>query len=281
MTSTPLTHPDPGLTSPTLRDTLARGPRPPRATAASASLTFATRALLRIKHVPEQMADAIMIPILFTVMFTYLFGGALAGSTSEYLQFLLPGTMVFAVLLITVYAGVNLNTDVTKGVLDRFRSMPIWRPALIVGGLVSDAGRNLLAAGLVVGLGLAMGFRPDAGVTGVLAAIGLLLVFAFGVSWIWATLGLVLRTPTSVTMVSFLVQFPLTFASNVFVDPATMPGWLQTFVEANPVSLLVDTVRGLMHGTATSTQVGGVLLASAAIVAVFGPLTMRLYRTRT
>jgi ABC-2 type transport system permease protein len=227
------------------------------------------------------MADAIMIPILFTVMFTYLFGGALAGSTSEYLQFLLPGTMVFAVLLITVYAGVNLNTDVTKGVLDRFRSMPIWRPALIVGGLVSDAGRNLLAAGLVVGLGLAMGFRPDAGVTGVLAAIGLLLVFAFGVSWIWATLGLVLRTPTSVTMVSFLVQFPLTFASNVFVDPATMPGWLQTFVEANPVSLLVDTVRGLMHGTATSTQVGGVLLASAAIVAVFGPLTMRLYRTRT
>jgi ABC-2 type transport system permease protein len=281
MTSTPLTHPDPGLTSPTLRDTLARGPRPSRATAASASLTFATRALLRIKHVPEQMADAIMIPILFTVMFTYLFGGALAGSTSEYLQFLLPGTMVFAVLLITVYAGVNLNTDVTKGVLDRFRSMPIWRPALIVGGLVSDAGRNLLAAGLVVGLGLAMGFRPDAGVTGVLAAIGLLLVFAFGVSWIWATLGLVLRTPTSVTMVSFLVQFPLTFASNVFVDPATMPGWLQTFVEANPVSLLVDTVRGLMHGTATSTQVGGVLLASAAIVAVFGPLTMRLYRTRT
>jgi ABC-2 type transport system permease protein len=281
MTSTPLTHPDPALTSPTLRDTLARGPRPPRATAASASLTFATRALLRIKHVPEQMADAIMIPILFTVMFTYLFGGALAGSTSEYLQFLLPGTMVFAVLLITVYAGVNLNTDVTKGVLDRFRSMPIWRPALIVGGLVSDAGRNLLAAGLVVGLGLAMGFRPDAGVTGVLAAIGLLLVFAFGVSWIWATLGLVLRTPTSVTMVSFLVQFPLTFASNVFVDPATMPGWLQTFVEANPVSLLVDTVRGLMHGTATSTQVGGVLLASAAIVAVFGPLTMRLYRTRT
>jgi ABC-2 type transport system permease protein len=281
MTSTPLTHPDAGLTRRTLRDAIARGPRPPRATAASASLTFATRALLKIKHVPEQMADAIMIPILFTVMFTYLFGGALAGSTSEYLQFLLPGTMVFAVLLITVYAGVNLNIDITKGVLDRFRSMPIWRPALIVGSLISDAGRNLLAAGLVIGLGLAMGFRPDAGVAGVLAAIGLLLVFAFGVSWIWATLGLVLRTPTSVTMVSFIVQFPLTFASNVFVDPATMPGWLRTFVEANPVSLLVDTVRGLMHGTATSAQVGGVLLASAAIVAVFGPLTMRLYRTRS
>lgn len=281
MTSTPLAHSDHHPVSPSLRDTLARGPRPPRATAASASFTFATRALLKIKHVPEQMADAIMIPILFTVMFTYLFGGALAGSTSEYLQFLLPGTMVFAVLLITVYAGVNLNSDITKGVLDRFRSMPIWRPSLILGGLMSDAGRNLLAAGLVVGLGLAMGFRPDAGVAGVLAAIGLLLVFAFGLSWIWATLGLVLRTPTSVTMVSFLVQFPLTFASNVFVDPATMPGWLRAFVEANPVSLLVDTVRGLMHGTATTAQIGGVLLTSATIVAVFGPLTMRLYRTRT
>lgn len=281
MTSTPL-HPFPtDAADPALRAAVSHRLRPPRASAASASLTFASRALLKIKHVPEQMADAIMIPILFTVMFTYLFGGALAGSTSDYLQFLLPGTMVFAVLLITVYAGVNLNTDIAKGVLDRFRSMPIWRPALIVGSLVSDAGRNVLAAGLVIGLGLVMGFRPNGGAAGVLAAVGVVLVFAFGLSWVWATLGLVLRTPTSVTMVSFLVQFPLTFASNVFVDPATMPAWLRTFVEANPVSLLVDTVRGLMHGTATETQVGGVLLASAAIVAVFGPLTMHLYRTRS
>src|ERR671918_2711150 len=258
----------------TQHSALSTGPRPRHASALWATLTFWWRALLKIKHLPEQLMEAVAIPILFTVMFTYLFGGALAGSTGEYLQFLLPGTMVFAVLLISVDAGINLNTDVTKGVLDRFRSMPIWRPALIVGSLLSDAGRNLLAAGLVIGLGMAMGFRPDGGVTGVLAAIGLLLVFAFGLSWIWATLGLVLRTPTSVTMVSFLVQFPLTFASNVFVDPATMPGWLRSFVEANPVSLLVDTVRGLIHGTATSAQVGGVLLASAAIVAVFGPLTM-------
>nr|WP_281353475.1 ABC transporter permease [Phytoactinopolyspora mesophila] len=244
-------------------------------------MVFADRALLKIKHVPEQMADAIMIPIMFTVMFTYLFGGALAGSPSDYVQFLLPGTMVFAVLLITVYAGVNINTDISKGVLDRFRSMPIWRPGLIVGGLVSDAARNVLAATLVIGLGLVIGFRPDGGPAGVAAAVGVLLVFAFGLSWVWATLGLLLRTPASVTMISFLVQFPLTFASNVFVDPATMPGWLRAFVEVNPVSLLVDTVRGLMHGTATTAQVGGVLLVSLAVVAVFGPLTMRLYRNRT
>ncbi|PZG21159.1 ABC transporter [Micromonospora craterilacus] len=256
-------------------------PRPPRASPVSASLAFAWRALLKIKHVPEQLADAIMIPVLFTVMFTYLFGGAVVGSTGEYLQFLLPGTMVFAVLLITVYAGVNLKTDITTGVVDRFRSMPIWRPALIVGGLISDAGRNLLAAGLVLALGLVMGFRPEGGAFGALLAVALVLAFAFGLSWVWATLGLLLRTPSAISAVSFLVQFPLTFASNVFVDPQTMPGWLRTVVEANPVSLLVDAVRGLMHGTAEPEQIGGVLLAAVLLVAIFGPLTMRLYRTRT
>ena len=281
MTTTSNTHHAPGSPDRALRDALSTRPRPPRTSPLSASLTFAWRALLKIKHVPEQLADAIMIPILFTVMFTYLFGGAMAGSTREYLQFLLPGTMVFAVLLITVYAGVNLKTDITRGVIDRFRSMPIWRPALIVGGLISDVGRNLLAAGLVVALGLAMGFRPDGGVIGVLLAIALVLAFAFGLSWVWATLGLVLRTPSAITAVSFLVQFPLTFASNVFVDPKTMPGWLRTFVEVNPISQLVDAVRGLMDGTAQASQIGGVLIASCLLVAVFGPLTMRLYRNRT
>lgn len=256
-------------------------PGPPGATRLSASLTFANRAMRKIKHVPEQLADAIMIPIMFTVMFTYLFGGAMAGSTGEYLRFLLPGTMVFAVLLITVYAGVNLRNDIGGGVVDRFRSMPVWRPALIMGGLISDAGRNLLAAGLVLVLGLAMGFRPAGGVGGVLLAIALVMVFAFGLSWVWATLGIVLRTPTAVSTISFLVQFPLTFASNVFVDPATMPGWLRTFVEYNPVSQLVDAVRGLMHGTPDLGRIGWVLGIAAVLVAVFGPLTMRLYRDRT
>jgi ABC-2 type transport system permease protein len=281
MTTTPTTPAPAGLSDHALRDALATRPRPPRTGPLSASLTFAWRALLKIKHVPEQLADAIMIPILFTVMFTYLFGGAMAGSTREYLQFLLPGTMVFAVLLITVYAGVNLKNDITRGIVDRFRSMPVWRPALLVGGLISDAGRNLLAAGLVVALGLIMGFRPAGGVSGVLLAIGLVLVFAFGLSWVWATLGLVLRTPSAISAVSFLVQFPLTFASNVFVDPQTMPGWLRTTVEVNPVSQLVDAVRGLMQGTVQAGQVAAVLIASGLLVAVFAPLTMRLYRNQT
>lgn len=278
--TTPTAQHAPTAAGQTVADVVLTRPRPPRASPLSTSVTFAARALLKIKHVPEQLADAVMIPILFTVMFTYLFGGALSGSTREYLQFLLPGTMVFAVLLITVYAGVNLNTDITRGTIDRFRAMPIWRPAHIAGNLISDAARNLLAASLVIALGLVMGFRPHGGVAGVLLAIALLLGFAFGLSWVWATLGLVLRSPQSVSMVSFLVQFPLTFASNVFVDPATMPRWLATFVNANPVSHLVNAVRGLMQGTATAGQIGGVLAASALLVAVFGPLTTYLYRSK-
>jgi ABC-2 type transport system permease protein len=252
--------------------------RPPRVGMVSASLIFGWRSLLKMKHVPEQLADAILVPVLFTVLFTYLFGGAFAGSTGEYLHFLLPGTLVMTVLLVTVYTGLGLNTDLTRGVLDRFRSLPVWQPALIVGGLLSDAGRYLLSSGLVIGLGLAMGFRPDGGAAGVLAAVGLIVVFAFGLSWVWTTLGLLLRSPQSVTMASFLVQFPLTFASNVFVDPATMPGWLRAFVDANPVSHLVSAERALMHGTATFSQVAWVLAVAAALVAVFAPITMYLYR---
>lgn len=277
MTTAPTTTP---IVELGLRSALASRARPPRPNALSTSLTFAWRALLKIKHGPEQMADAILIPIVFTVLFTYLFGGALSGSTGQYLRFLLPGTLVMTVLLVTVYAGLGLRTDLTNGVLDRFRSMPIWRPALIVGGLVGDAGRYLLASTIVIALGLVMGFRPDGGLVGVLLAVALILVFAFSLSWIWTTLGLVLRTPTAVVMMSFLVQFPLTFASNVFVDPATLPGWLRAFVDVNPVSHLVTTVRGLMYGTATAGQVGSVLLASAVLVAVFAPITMRLYRTK-
>jgi ABC-2 type transport system permease protein len=184
MTSTPTT-----ATQPTLRSALSVRTRPPRPGALSTSLAFAWRSTLKIKHVPEQLGDVILIPVIFTVMFTYLFGGALAGSTREYLQLLLPGTLVMTVVLLTMYTGVGLNTDLTKGVSDRFRSLPIWRPAPIVGPLVGDVARYLLASALVIGLGLAMGFRPEGGVLGVLSAVALILAFSFGLSWTWTVLG--------------------------------------------------------------------------------------------
>src|SRR5215212_11039323 len=204
-----------------LRSALSSRKRPKRPNALSASLTFGWRALLKIKHVPEQLFDAVGNPIIFTLLFTYLLGGAIGGSPGAYLQFLIPGILVQTVLLITSYTGFNLNTDISKGVADRFRSLPVWRPSVIVGALFGDAARYTLASVIVLGLGLVLGFRPDS-VAGVVLSVALLVVFAFSVSWIWTASGLLLRTPTSVQWVSVLILFIFTFTSNVFVDPKTM-----------------------------------------------------------
>jgi ABC-2 type transport system permease protein len=243
----------------------------------TAVLTFTQRAALKMRRVPEQAADAVLIPVIFTVLFTYVFGGALAGSTHRYLQYLLPGTLVMTVLLITVFAGAAINADKTQGLLDRYRSMPVWRPALIVGTLLGEAVRCVVAAAIVIALGLLLGFRPAGGATGVLAAAGLVVVFSVSLGWMWTALGLVLRTPAAVSTLSFVVQFPLLFTSNVFVDPETMPSGLRAFVDVNPVSLLATAVRHLMAGTAGAGEVLGVLLAAAAVTALFAPVTLRLY----
>jgi ABC-2 type transport system permease protein len=254
--------------------------RPARPNPMQASLTFGWRALLKIKHVPEQLFDVTMFPIMFTLMFTYLFGGALAGSPREYIQDLLPGILVLTVAMITMYTGLGINKDINKGVFDRFRSLPIWRPAVLVGALFGDVLRYTLASLIVIGLGLLLGFRPNGGVLGVVGAVALLLAFAFSVSWIWTTLGFLMRTEESLMAVSMMILFPLTFISNVFVDPATMPGWLEAFVDVNPITHLSTASRGLMHGDVDASQVGWVLIACVVLIAVFAPLTMRLFRTK-
>jgi ABC-2 type transport system permease protein len=251
--------------------------RPPAASALSASVTLGWRALLKIKHVPFQLFDVTAFPLMMTLMFTFLFGGALAGSPREYIQFLLPGILVQAILFITVYTGMGLNTDITKGLFDRFRSLPIWQAAPVVGALLGDVIRYSVAALMVIGLGVILGFRPGGGAVGVLLALALVLVFAFSLSWIWIVFGLLVETPESVMTTSFLLLFPLTFVSNIFVDPATMPGWLQTVVHLNPVSHLATASRGLMHGGVAVGDVAWVLVASAVITAVFAPIAMRMY----
>ncbi|MGH7506922.1 MAG: ABC transporter permease [Longimicrobiales bacterium] len=251
---------------------------PAPTTALAASITLGWRALLKIKHVPFQLFDVTVFPLMMTLMFTYLFGGALAGSPREYIQFLLPGILVQAIVFITVYTGVGLNTDIQKGLFDRFRSLPIWQPAPIVGALLGDVLRYSIAALMVITLGLILGFRPRAGAPGVILAVALVLVFAFSLSWIWIVVSMIVKTPESVMTSSFLLLFPLTFASNIFVDPATMPGWLRTAVGYNPVTHLTDASRGLMHGGAQLADVVWVFAASAVIVAIFAPLAMRMYR---
>jgi ABC-2 type transport system permease protein len=264
-----------------IRKALSSAPRPQRPSALSTAVTFGWRGMLKIKHVPEQLIDVTLTPVLFTLMFTYLFGGAIAGSTSDYLQFILPGILVMSVLFTTVYSGVTLNTDVTKGVVDRFRSLPIWRPAPLVGAVLGDSVRYLVAATVVVALGLALGFRPDGGVQGVLAAMLLVVVFSFGLAWVMTTAGMLLRAPNAVMNVGFMALFPITFLSNVFVEPETLPSGLEAFVDVNPISHLVTASRDLMDGNAVGGELAVALGTAAVLTAVFAPLTVRLYRNRS
>ncbi|TMQ91205.1 ABC transporter permease [Actinomadura soli] len=259
---------------------LARGDRPARPGALSASLTFGWRAMLKIKHVPEQLFDVTIFPVMMVLMFTYLFGGALAGSTKEYLQFLLPGIMVMSVVMTTMYTGVSVNIDIEKGVFDRFRSLPIWRPSPMVGYLLGDMFRYTMASIVILTLGLILGFRPDGGPVGVVAGIAVLVAFSFAFSWVWTMVGLLMRGEKAVMSVSMFVLFPLTFLSNVFVDPETMPGWLQVFVDVNPVTQVVDAVRGLMGGHTNGAALMWVLIWGAVLIAVFGTVTMRLYNRK-
>lgn len=254
--------------------------RPSPPSALSTSLTFAWRAILKLYHVPEQLFDAVGTPIIFVLMFTYLFGNALAGSTKDYLQFVLPGILVYTIVSMTVYTAVNLNADISRGVSDRFRSLPVWRPAVIIGALLGDAARYLLASSILLGLGLILGFRPDGGVVGVLLSVGLVLVFAFSVSWIWTAVGLVLHTPVAVQWTGTMLMFALVFVSNVFVDPETLPSWLERAVNVNPITHLTTAVRELMAGDVPAAEIGWLLAACAALVVLFAPLTMRLYRTK-
>ncbi|HVK86217.1 MAG TPA: ABC transporter permease [Kofleriaceae bacterium] len=257
---------------------LAMRERPRPASALSSTVTLAWRALLKIKHVPFQLFDVTVTPIMFTLLFTYIFGGALAGSPREYIQYLLPGIVVQTIVFITVYTGVGLNTDIQKGLYDRFRSLPMWQPSPLIGALVGDLIRYSVATLLILVIGLLLGFRPGGGALGVIAAVGLVLAFAFALSWLWIIIGMLVRTPESVMTTSFVFLMPLTFASDIFVGLPTMPGWLQTVVGHNPVTFLATASRKLMHGEPAGADVIRVLVTSAVMVAIAAPIAMRLYR---
>jgi ABC-2 type transport system permease protein len=281
--STPTTSPQPTATADAaaVQKAIAATERPPRASALSAALTFGWRGMLKVKHVPEQFLDVTITPVMFVLMFTYIFGGAIAGSTGDYLEYILPGILVMSVLFTTVYSGVAINTDLTKGVVDRFRTLPIWRPAPLLGALLGDSVRYFVAGTVIVVVGMILGYRPDGGVGGVLLALLLVIVFAFALSWVFQTIGLLMRSPNAVMNAGFMGIFPLTFLSNVFVEPETLPAALEAFVNVNPISILADASRGLMAGDLDAGDLGIVLGTAAVLTAVFMPLTTHLYRTRS
>jgi len=262
----------------TLAPALKTVPRPPAPSAFSNALVFGWRAALKFKHVPEQLFDLVMTPIMFTLLFTFVFGGALAGSVRDYLQFFLPGILVQTVVFNAVYSGMGLSTDLGKGLFDRFRSLPIWPLAPFAGLMVGDILRHLIAGAIILTIGLILGYRPEAGVPGVLGGFALLVLIGFGMGWVFIVLGLLIRTPTTVMTVGFTFLFPIVFASNIMVDPATMPAWLRAFVDVNPVSLMTTAMRGLMGGTATFGDVALALAAPVALTLLLAPVTLWLYR---
>ena len=237
------------------------------------TLTMAWRGILKIRRTPEQLIDVTVQPIIFTLMFTYIFGGAIAGDVQSYLPIIIPGILVQTVITTSVVTGVQLREDMDKGVFDRFKSLPIARIAPLAGALVADLVRYLIATTLTI----VMGFRPGGGLGGVIAAGLLVIACSWAMSWIFAFFGVIARTASSVQGISMLILFPLTFLSNAFVPADTMPDWLQWFVDINPVSHLVTAVRGLVNEGAVTTDVFTALLGAAVIVAVFAPLTVRAY----
>jgi oleandomycin transport system permease protein len=244
------------------------------------SVTLSWRTLVQIKHNPMELIDFSIQPIMFLLLFTYVFGGAISGTTGDYLTFALPGIIVQNCLFGTLNTGVGLNTDVTKGVFDRLRALPIARWSPLAGRIGADLVKQAWAMALLLGLGAIMGFRVGTDVASVLGAFGLLLGFAMAFSWISVLVGMLVSEPEKVMIFGFAVMFPLTFVSNAFVPSGTMPGWLQGFVDVNPVTKLADAIRGLLTGGPVAGAAGTALLWAAGILAVFAPLAVRALRRR-
>ena len=245
------------------------------------SATLAWRGVNKTIHSTEALLDVTLQPVIFLLLFVYVFGGAIAGDPATYLQYALPGVLVQTVVFASAGTGTGLADDLKTGIFDRFRSLPISRTAPLLGAIGADLVRYVTSGAIMLAFGFALGFRTNGGVLGVLAALGLVTVFAFALCWVFTALAMVVREPRSVQGLGALVMLPLTFGSNVFVPSSTLPGWLQGFVEINPVSKVADAARGLLTGGAVWAPVTTSLIASAVLVAVFGPLAVALYRRRT
>jgi ABC-2 type transport system permease protein len=246
----------------------------------SNSLTMAWRGLLKIRRMPEQLFDVTLQPILFTVMFAYIFGGAISGDVASYLPLMIPGILVQTVITTSVVTGTQLREDMDKGVFDRFRSLPIARIAPLAGALLADTIRYAIATILTLTTGYIMGYRPAAGIWALALGGLLVIISSWAISWIFAFFGVIARSASSVQGISMLILFPLTFLSNAYVPVETLPTVLRWIAKANPLSHLISAVRQLAeHGTLGSNALL-TLLGALVIVLVFAPLTVKAYMRR-
>jgi len=246
------------------------------------TFTLTWRSVLKIRTNMEDVIGLSLQPIMFLLLFTYVFGGAIAhGSTHTYLQYALPGLLVMTVVFATLGTGLMLNQDISSGVFDRFRSLPIARWAPLAGAVLGDMVRYLISVVITIGFGMILGFRVTTNPVSAVAGCLLLLAFALAMCWVSALIGMMVKTPQGVQAFGFIAFFPLVFGSNLLAPTATMPGWLQAFVKVNPMTLLTDAERGLFTGGSVASPAVRSLLWAVGIFVVFAPLAVRVYRRRT
>ncbi|RRJ66168.1 ABC transporter permease [Paenibacillus oralis] len=264
-----------------LLEVLSEGAPPKRPNALQAVAAFTWRAVKgTLSQLPYMAIDVLIFPVIFLLIFTFMFGGAISGSTGNYLQFLLPGMLVYTVTTMTVYIGIGIKTDIDRGVFNRFRTLPFWQPAAIIGTMLVNLLTYAAALVTTVVFGMVLGFRPEGGLIGAVLALLLVVMYAFSVSWIFAWIGVVAKKLESITSMTYIVLYPLMFTSNVFADTSTMPDWLGGIVACNPISLAATAARGLMHGTAGQADLLPAFAGMALFILVFAPLTFRQYRRK-
>jgi ABC-2 type transport system permease protein len=256
--------------------------RPSARDALNQTLTLAWRALIKMRRNVEQFFDVTVQPLLFTAMFAYLFGGAVTGQhgnegVKAYLPLIITGILGQTVLTACIATGTQLREDMDKGVFDRFKVLPIARIAPLAGPMVADLVRYLIASTLTFATGIAMGYRPGGGVPGVVASILLAVVAGWSLAWVFTWVGTIGKSATSVQGISMIIMFPLTFMSNAFVPTDTMPKWLKSFADVNPVSHIISAIRDLANNGQVTGEVGWALLGCAAVVAIFAPLSVRSF----
>ena len=249
--------------------------------AISDSLVMVKRNLLHIPRNPELLLDVTISPIMFVLLFRYVFGGAIAVQGTTYVNYLMAGIFVQTLVFATMWSGVFLQQDLQKGLIDRFRSLPIARSAVLTGRTLTDLLRGALAVLVMLLVGLLVGFRPEGSVGGWMIGFGLLLLFSFAMTWVGITLAMMVRTPEAVQGALFIGVFPLTFASSAFVPVETMPGPLRAFAENQPLTIIIDALRGYLLGTPNTTDAWLSLAWSVGLIVVFFPISLRLYNKRT
>ncbi len=242
------------------------------------SLVLAGRNLKRITRAPDLALAFTVQPVMFLLLFVYVFGGAIQTPGMSYIDFLLPGIIVQNIAFGGFVTAIGLNEDLSKGLIDRFRSLPMARAAVLAGRTFADVVTNLVGLTILVVVGVIIGFSFDAPALDVLAGLLLMVLFGYAFSWVFAWVGLTASSPEAAQSIGFIAIFPLTFASSAFVPTDSMPSWLQSFADVNPFTTTVDAMRHLWTGTPAGTDVWGAFLWAIGIIVVFAPLAVNRYR---